>query len=230
MRSSAAAFSPDRTLIKRHAAAYGWTEENLLAVLSEFGPLSEVGQAQLMVCLSLAFCRHQYATKTTERVTPSKQRIQLMAFAGTVNWLLDQLKNPNIELWLAAAGIVTAGRDRAAINNDLRAANDRVADSVRVLIDLQDRALIAAQAAATHAAPGRGGVRRRPAAKGQLIKDAITIYAHMRMHHPRSGNRPGLGGPMLKFIHAVVSLCGARARDPEICEVWRVWKSKRKQS
>jgi len=129
---------------------------------------------------------------------------------------------------LASAGINIADRDEAEVNAELSAAYDRVADAVIGLLDLHERAKTAAQAATKRMTAGRGGSRHRPTAKGQLIRYALVIYAHMRGQHLNSGNKPGFGRPMLEFIQAVATLYGARVCDADIREVWRRWKSNQK--
>ena len=91
-------YSPDQALIQRYATTYAlnakpyaWNKENLLAVLSKFGPLPEVGQEQLIKCLVLAFSRYQVASMTIERITPGKQRHRLKAVETTSKRLLLQL-------------------------------------------------------------------------------------------------------------------------------------------
>ena len=222
-------YSPDQLLIQRYATIYAWKKEDLIAVLSEFGPLPEVEQEQLIRYLVQGFSRYQTVAMTVERITPSEQRNQLNAIEQTAKRLLQKLDETGVKMWLTTAGILTAGRDEVAVNAELRKANDRVADAVRALMDLRERAKTAALATNKWIAPGRGGSRRRPKAKGQLIKDAIAIYSHMRMQHPESGKRPGFGGPILKFVCAVGKLYGSCVRDSDIREVWRVWKSNQKQ-
>jgi hypothetical protein len=223
-------YSPDQQLIRSYAATYALKEENLVAVLSEFGPLSKVGQEQLIRCLVLAFNRYLFAAKTKERVTPGEQRTRLDAIEKAAKSLLLKLHDPAVRMWLVTAEIIPASRDRVAVNTDLKKAGDCVDDAIRGLTDIHDRAKAAARAASKRLARGRGGTRRRPEAKGQLINDVIEIYSHVRVQHPNSGNRPGLGGPMLRFIYAVGELCGCRVREPHIRDVWRVWKSKKRES
>jgi hypothetical protein len=181
---SAKAFSPDWSLIQRYATTYGWKTDNLAAVLSDFGPLPEVEQEQLIKCLVLAFGGYQFRSKTTERISPSEQRNQLEVIEQTARKLLQELGSAHVNMWLVTAGIVTAGRDETTVNAELRKASDSLADAVRALTDLRARAKIAALAASKRTAPGRGGSRHRPGAKGQLIKDAIAIYSHMRRQYP----------------------------------------------
>jgi hypothetical protein len=227
---SGKAYSPDQSLIQRYATTYAWKKENLFAVLSEFGPLLKAGQEQLIKCLVLAFNRYQLIAKTKERITPSKQRNRLKAVEAITKRLLQQLDDRFVAMWLATAGVVTADRDKVAVNAELRKANDRVTNAVCAIKDLRDRATTAAHAASKRITPGRGGSRRRPKAKGQLIKDAILIYSHMRMQHPDSGRRPAFGGPMQRFVHAVAKLFGDCVQDTHIRDMWRMWKSKQKQS
>jgi hypothetical protein len=226
---SGKAYSPDQSLIQRYATTYAWKKENLLAVLSEFGPLSEAGQEQLIRCLVLAFGPYQLVAKAEKRITPREQQNQLKAIEKTAERLLQQLDDRFVKMWLATAGVVTADRDEVAVNAELRKANDRMTDAVCAIKDLRDRAKTAAQAASKRVIPGRGGSRRRSKAKGRLIKDAILIYSHMRMQHPDSGRRPGFGGPMQRFVHAVAKLFGDRVQDAHIRDVWRMRKSKQKQ-
>jgi hypothetical protein len=127
--------------------------------------------------------------------------------------------------WLAFAGLNTADRDEATVNAELKEASNNVAGAVIALLDLHDRAKTAMQTATKGIAPVRGGSRHRPRAKGQLIRDSIKIYAHMRGAHPDSGHKLGYGGPMLRFIHSVATLFGAAVRKTDIHEVWRLWKS-----
>ena len=222
-------YLPNQALIHRSSTAYSWKEENLHAVLSEFGPLPEAGQEQLCRCLVLALGRYQLASNNTiEHVTAGQQRSQLKEVEKTTKRLLRQIENPFLKMWLAAAGIRTSGRDENAINNELRIANDRVTEIVRVLNDLRDRAEKACQIATARMTSGRGGPRRGPTAKGQLIKHAIMIYSYMRVQYPESGKYPGFGGPLLRFVQAVGKLYGVHVRDSEIREAWRTWKSKQK--
>lgn len=129
---------------------------------------------------------------------------------------------------LALASVSMAARDVASVNAELGKANNRVAKAVIALLCIHERAKTAVHAATGMIAPGRGGSRRRPEARGQLIKDAITIYAQMRMRHPDSGHEPGFGGPMLRFINAIAALHGVRLGEAEIRDVWRLRKSKQK--
>jgi hypothetical protein len=148
---------------------------------------------------------------------PSSERLRTLGRQS-----LDGLGVTNL---LVSAGMRAPDRDEAAINNELGEVADRVADAVIALLCIHERAKTAVQAVAERIAPGRGGSRHRPKAKGQLIRDGIAIYAHMRIQYPDSGRKPGFGGPMLRFIHAVAALYGATVRDEEIRDVWRVWKS-----
>jgi hypothetical protein len=220
---SAKAFSPNRPLIERYATTYQLKAENLAAVLSDFGPLPEAEQERLIRCLILAFGQYQFAAKTKERTTPSDQRNQLNAIERTAKTLLHQLGETGVNIWLGTAGVVTADRDEAPVNAELIRAQKSVADAVSAIKDLRARAKTAAHAASKRIAPGRGGSRHRHGAKGQLIKDAIAIYSHMRAQHPD-------GGPMPRFVRAVGKLCGDCVQDSEIREVWRVRKSKQKKS
>ena len=223
------AYSPDQLLIQRYAWKYApWKEENLFAVLSDFGPLPEVGQEQLVRLLVLAFSNYQTLALTIERFTPSEQRKDLKAIEGTAKKLLRQLHDSAVKLRLSSVCIVTAGKDEAAINAELREANHRVDDIVRAVMDLRDRANTAAGAVSKRIASGRGGFRHRPGAKGQLIRDAIAIYWYVREQYPDSGKQAGFGGPMLRFVRAVAALYGARVWDSDIRDVWRTRKSKQK--
>jgi hypothetical protein len=160
------------------------------------------------------------------------------AILSNISWPRDLLRSlvrslsnqsqqrSSVTMWLASVGIVTAGREEAAINAELSKATDCVNDAVLALLDLYERAQKAALTATTRITAGRGGSRHRPNAKGQLIRDALEIYAHTRRQYPESGKKPGIGGPMLRFIHAIADLFGARVRDSDVSDVWRVWKSK----
>jgi hypothetical protein len=126
-----------------------------------------------------------------------------------------------VTAWLSQAGIDTTNRDRDSVNSELRKASDEVAISIIALLSLHGRAKTAAQAVVTRVAPGLGGPRNRPQATGQLIRDLFGIYTHMRAQQPDSGNKPGLGGPLRRFVQAAGALFGARINEDQVDEVWR---------
>jgi hypothetical protein len=143
--------------------------------------------------------------------------------------LVKQSSNgPVVLMQLRAVGIDTAENDIAASNAAFERASNSVADAVLALLNFHKRAEIAVQTATKWIVPLRGGPRNYPSAKGQLIRDAITIYGHMRSQHPDSGNQPGYGDPMLRFVHAIAELYGARVRDDDIHDIWRARKSNQK--
>lgn len=248
------AYSPDESLIQRYTTTYPLKKRNLTAVLSEFGPLPEVGQEQLIRCLVLTSNRYQFAAKTIERVTPGKQRDLLKAVETTSRKLLLQLgisvKNVSarvlrerssnhppsvrglflgmqtplgmmVNSWLSQAGIGTANRDAASVNTDLSVASNDLANSITGLLYLHDRAKEAVQSASAQTTQKRGGPRHRPGPRGELIRDAIAIYEHLRAQYPESGNRPGLGEPIRGFVRAVGALFDVSMTDLEINEGWR---------
>jgi hypothetical protein len=133
-------------------------------------------------------------------------------------YLVDQLSFASIE---------TTDKGQAAVNAELQEATRLVTDSVFGLLDLHERAKRAVQMATKRTAPVKGGPRHQPAAKGRLIRDAIAIYKHMRMQHPDSGNKPGRGGPMFRFVYAVAALYGTHVCDAAIRDAWR--KSRQKE-
>lgn len=76
----------------------------------------------------------------------------------------------------------------------------------------------------THRNPGvetHGGARRRRGQAGQLVEDALLIYAAARVRHPDSGPKPGIGRPMLNFTKACGELVGVAIDDEAIREIWR---------
>ena len=123
-----------------------------MAALSEFGALSEEGQEQLIKCLVQAFSRFQ--TAATEGITPSQQRNTLKAIEKNTNFVLQQLKERSVRMWLTVAGISKEGKDAATINAESRIASDRVSDAIRALEDLHSRARTAIQTVSKHIAPG----------------------------------------------------------------------------
>jgi hypothetical protein len=135
---------------------------------------------------------------------------------------------PIVNMQLVIAGIDTKDKDFVVVNAALAAANDPVAGAVIGVLDLYRRAKTARQAATKRIAPGYGGHRHRPNPKGQLIRDAIAVYEHLRNQYPNSGNKPGYGGPLLRFIHAVADLYGTGVRDAHVRDALRTRKSKRK--
>jgi hypothetical protein len=68
---------------------------------------------------------------------------------------------------------------------------------------------------------GRGGARARPTPEGKLIRETIAVYVIMRREYPRSGPKPGYGGPLCRFVRAVADLFRMKVADPAIREVWR---------
>ena len=61
-----------------------------------------------------------------------------------------------------------------------------------------------------------------------LIRSAIAIYEKFRSDYPNSGNKPGYGGPMQRFVHAIAELFGAHVTDADIRDQWRARNSKSK--
>jgi hypothetical protein len=89
-------YSPSQLLTQRYALAYNWEPDKLAASLTEFGPLPEEGQEQLIRCLVLAYGRYQVLAKSIARIPPSRIRNQLAAIKATIQKLLLQLGvNPN---------------------------------------------------------------------------------------------------------------------------------------
>jgi hypothetical protein len=97
----------------------------------------------------------------------------------------------------------------------------RLTNFIFDLLWLEERAQIAADELGKLMLDGRGGSRARPRRQGRLIRHAIAAYAAIRKNYPRSGPKPGFGGPMVRFIRAVADLCGAKVNDAAIREVWR---------
>jgi hypothetical protein len=124
---------------------------------------------------------------------------------------------------LAATNIDIADKDQ--IGAQLANAGNCVALAIIGLQFLHRQAKAAAIAARNRVSPGRGGSRNRPASRGQLARDAITIYAQMRQSFPASGPKPGFGRPMVRFVVAVSALFGTSLSDSEIQGAWRVRKS-----
>ena len=147
---------------------------------------------------------------------PSWEQLQLLSKKSKYG-----ISGLNMVQWLAVASINTTDKDSAAVNAELREASAQVADAIIALLDLHQRAKTARQTVTERIQPRRGGSRHRPTAEGQLTRDAITIYAHMRKQYPHSGNKPGYGGPMLRFVHAVAELYGVRLRDADVHDAWR---------
>jgi hypothetical protein len=122
---------------------------------------------------------------------------------------------------LSQAGVDASSRDVDRVNSELRKAGDDIASCIIALLSLHERAKTAAQVVTTRVAPGLGGSRNRPSETGQLARDLIAIYAYMRAQHPDSGNKPGLGGPIRKFVQAVAALFDVSISDCQINEAWR---------
>jgi len=130
--------------------------------------------------------------------------------------------------WLSVSPGVSINRDRDSINAELRKGHEEVTDSILAVLRLHGQATAAARMASSRISPGHGGDRRKPTAKGHLIRNAITIYGHMRGQYPDSGNKPAFGEPMRKFVRAVGTLFGVQITDDAIKEVWQRLNSKPK--
>jgi hypothetical protein len=213
-------------LVQRYACSYSWEKEKLATVLTQFGPLPDSGQEQLIQCLYLAFGRYQLAAKTKKHATASGRHKQLDEIEKTARKLLRLIEhtpdeNPFTVGWLEQAGIDLRGKDAGTVNAELAEAHVEVANSIIAVRKLHKRAKTAAGAAAIQIDHKRGGTRHPPSAKGRLVRHAIEIYQHIRGQHPESGNEPGLGGPMQRFVHAVGALFGAEITDSAIEQVWR---------
>jgi hypothetical protein len=220
---------PNEILIQRYASSYAWDKEKLAAVLSQFGPLPDAGQEQLIRCLYLTFGRYQLAAKTIRRVTPGERQKQLERIEAAARKLLLFLDDgPFPAAWLEQAGVNTHSRNASIVNAELAEAHAEIADSIIALRKLHKRAKEAAEAAAAQVDHKRGGTRHHPGAEGQLIRDAIAIYRHMRGQHPVSGNEPGIGEPMLKFVRTVGALFGVEITNDAIEEAWRTRDSNSK--
>jgi hypothetical protein len=86
---------------------------------------------------------------------------------------------------------------------------------------LQRQAETAAGEVGKRTLHGRGGARVRPTPQGKLMREAIAVYVAMRRQYPKSGHKPGYGGPLLRFVYAVADLCRTRVTDQTIRDVWR---------
>jgi hypothetical protein len=226
--SATKAYEPDGALVQQYASAYSLDKEKLAAAVSQFGPLLEAGQEQLIRCLVLAFGRYQFAAKTIKHVTPGQQHEQLKEIETTARKLLCLLGiNMNsgtrehlfATAWLEQAGINIAGMDAHIVNAELSKAHAEVANSVTALLSLYRRAKVAADAATTRMKRGRGGTHHHPTPEGQLTRDAIAIYKHVKARFPEGGNKPG----MRPFVRSVGALVGVRITDGAIKEAERAW-------
>src|SRR5262249_50442983 len=101
----------------------------------------------------------------------------------------------------------------------LAAASNRTAEAIISLMWLRSQADLAQQSVRLR--KGSGGFRRYATPRGALIRNAINIYSHMRGKYPRSGRKPGFGGPMVKFIKEVAQLASVTLTDKKIEDVWR---------
>jgi hypothetical protein len=145
------------------------------------------------------------------------QRLMIFGKPDATGWA--------ILMRLASAGINDQGGEVDRVNAELATASDRTAEAARLLLWLRSQAELAERRVRQR--EGWGGSRNRPTPKGALIRDAITIYAHMRKHYPDSGNTLGYG-KLRKFIRAVAALASVTLADREIEEVWRVRDSSQK--
>jgi hypothetical protein len=127
--------------------------------------------------------------------------------------------------WLSLSPGVSTNRDPDGINAELRKGHKEVTDSILAVLRLHGRATAAVRIASLRIRPERGGDRRRPTRKGQLIRDAIAIHKHMRGKYPDSENKHALGGSRQEFVRAVGTLFGVQITNGDIKDGARKRKS-----
>jgi hypothetical protein len=219
------AYAPNETLVQRYARLYSWDKEKLATVLFRFGALPEAAQEQLIKCLYLAFGHYQRAAKTTKHATASDRHKRLDEIQKTARKLLLLIEktdeNPFTIGWLEQGGIDFKGKDAGTVNAELAEAHVEVDDSITAVRKLHERSKAAASTAALQVDRKRGGTRHPPSAKGRLVRHAIEIYHHLKREHPDSGNQPGFGGPMQRFVHSVGALFGVEITGSAVEQVWR---------
>lgn len=251
-RTTAVRHSLDQKLIETEATRFNLPPENLAGVLSVFGPLPEDGQRNLLDHLYIALGRYGLMTKAVRVITPSALRHRLRMIESTarkllrflgvdcnkaaLSWFLNSphvapqqrlgmlgelhLKGRAAWTQLTIASINYNGEDEERASAESAAASRRTAEAVLSLLWLCSQSSLAAQSVRVR--NGSGGSRNRSTPQNALIRDVINIYAVMRMQYPDSGNKPGYGGHMLRFIRAVAALAGTSVTDSQIKEVWRV--------
>jgi hypothetical protein len=241
-----------------HKPTYGLPRDKLCFALSEFGPLPAVGRENLIGCLVEAFNRHQFRARTVERISIGRQRDLLKRVEKSTKALLlklgvktaeiaprtlwdaalgrpsdyqlralgkQNLDGQAIMLWLSQIGIDKKTDD---VNAKLGENVETLARSIIGLLELHRRARLAAEEAARRTTSKRGGARHGPQLEGLLIRHTIAIYADLRSQYPGSGPEPGFGGPLLRFVRAVGSMCNVELRDSAVRDGLRYWKSKAK--
>jgi hypothetical protein len=100
----------------------------------------------------------------------------------------------------------------------------------RLIVALADLAAGARNAAAFQKTLTQKG-RTRSGRKGLLMQHAFTIYALMRHEHPKSGPKIGMGGPLVRFIVAIladVGFVGDDATKDVVRGAYKRWKEKHK--
>lgn len=250
-------YVPDELLIQSASSRWQFENSKLADALSAFGPLSKDGQLELVRRLvevrslyQLGSARPITPSNESRRLrkieaTTNRLLLQLSIDTRAAEFLrrwevsanstrsLDvsiaiqkDMTGRSVRMRLAAACIDAA--NIAATNEHLGRRSARLDALIFELLWLQQRVQIAVNEVNKRMEHGRGGARRTRTATGLLIQESIAIYAATREQYPRSGNEPGFGAPMLRFIKAVAALVDARADDTAIHEVWRSRKSKRK--
>jgi hypothetical protein len=163
--------------------------------------------------------------KSARAITRALSLLGVDAASAAPSLLRDFLPGTSPATRLANVNIDTDGRV-AQFHLERIVGTDRrecVAEAIVRMVWLHEQATAAARAAES-VRPQRGGPRRRPTAKGAMIRQTIDVYATMRALFPESGRPPAMGAPMLRFVQAAAMLCGVSVSETALAEVWRVRK------
>jgi hypothetical protein len=207
-------FSIDPAKARDHFQKVAFAAENLLGTLF-IGPsdIAEAWDERVDLGTALGPVRTAYESAMLERrrsvgfVEPAVLKVLLERH---ILKLSDPLQDTDIRHLHVAAG--------QAISLE------------RFIVALADLAAGARNAAAFQKALTQEG-RLGSGRKGLLMQHAFTIYALMRHEHPKSGPKIGMGGPLVRFIVAVlaeVGFVGEDATKDVVRGAHKRWKEKHK--
>jgi len=113
--------------------------------------------------------------------------------------------------------------DIEAINAELRADSEKVAEAILHVIWLHRQSVDAQKWIEPRRSKQRGGAEASLKQTGLLIREGIEIYEEMRAEHPDSdGTREiGLGGPLIRFVQSVAALFGTQVSNAKVEDSWR---------
>jgi hypothetical protein len=134
-------------------------------------------------------------------------------------WRLSN-RSSNLDIPISRIGLDVAG-DLTRYNADLHRAHAFLSETIKGVLWLHDQANLAMAVIKSSVLPRGVGARKPIKQKGRVAIDAAWIYHDLRQKYPKSGRKPGYGGPLCRFVRGVATLFGSQMDDQAIKEAWR---------